>query len=73
MPPYLVVGNVLSFFYRYPKDIKSPSKHNIALLYWPLPLSVLCQRLRQIMVLSNPSLISPFFSFSEGIFIRNDF
>lgn len=35
-----------------------PSKHNVAPLYWSLPLSVLCQRLRQIMVLRGHSLIS---------------
>jgi hypothetical protein len=43
-----------------PEEIKSPSKYNIALLYWLLLLSVLCQWLRQIIVLSNPSLLSLF-------------
>jgi hypothetical protein len=36
----------LFFFYRYPKEIKSFSKHNIVLLYWSLSLRVLCQWLR---------------------------
>ena len=40
----------------------SYSKHNVAPLYWSLPLSVLYQRLRQIMVSSNHSLISLIFS-----------
>jgi hypothetical protein len=38
------------------------SKHNVAPLYWSLPLSVLCQRLRQIMVLRGHSLISLIFN-----------
>jgi len=38
------------------------SKHNVAPLYWSWPLSVLCQRLRQTMVLRNHSLISLLFS-----------
>jgi len=58
MPPYLVVGNVLLFFLQ---GIDSPSKHNVAPLYWSLPLSVLCQRLRQIMGLRDHSLISLLF------------
>jgi len=39
-----------------------PFKHNVAPLYWSFPLSVLCQRLRQIMVLRGQSLISLIFS-----------
>ena len=38
------------------------SKHNVAPLYWSLPPRVLCQRLRQIMVLRSHSLISLLFS-----------
>ena len=38
-----------------------PSKHNVAPLYWSLPPSVFCQRLRQIMVLRDQSLISLLF------------
>jgi len=56
-----------------PEEIKSPSKYNIALLYWLLLLSVLCQWLKQIIVLSNPSLLSLFLSFGEGIFTQNKF
>jgi hypothetical protein len=60
MPYFLIVGNV--FFPLFPllEEIKSPSKYNIALLYWLLLLSVLCQWLRQIILLSNPSLLSLF-------------
>ena len=39
-----------------------PSKHNVAPLYWSLPPSVLCQQLRQIIVLRSHSLISLLFS-----------
>ena len=59
MPPCLVEGNVPLFFL---EGITSPSKPNVALLYWSLPPSVLCQWLRQIMVLRDHSLISLLFS-----------
>ena len=59
MPPCLVVGNAPLFFL---EGIDSPSKHNIAPLYWSLPPSMLCQLLRKIMVLRGSSLISLLFS-----------
>jgi hypothetical protein len=49
-----------SFFFL--EGIDFPYKHNVAPLYWPLPLSVLCQQLRQMMFLSDHSLISLIFS-----------
>jgi hypothetical protein len=58
-PPCLVEGNVPLFFL---EGIDSPSKPNVALLYWSLPPSVLCQWFRQIMVLRDHSLISLLFS-----------
>jgi hypothetical protein len=59
MPLCLLVGNVPLFFFL--KRIVIPSQHNVAPLYWPLPLGVPCQRLRKIMVLSDHSLIFFFF------------
>jgi hypothetical protein len=38
------------------------SKHNVAPLHWSWPLSVLCQLLRQIMLLRSHSLISLLFN-----------
>ena len=58
-PPCLVEGNVPLFFL---EGIDSPSKPNVALLYWSLPPNVLCQWFRQIMVLRDHSLISLLFS-----------
>jgi len=55
MPPCLIVGN----FHLFSRIF--PSKHNVAPLYWSLPPSVLCQRLRKIMVLRDQSLISLLF------------
>ena len=49
----------LSFFL---EGIDFPSKHNVAPLYWPLPLSVFCRLLRQIMMLSDHSLIAFIFN-----------
>jgi hypothetical protein len=43
------------------------SKHNVAPLYWSLPTSVLCQLLRQIMVLRGSSLISLLFSLVKDV------
>ena len=54
------------------KRIVIPSQHNVAPLYWPLPLGVPCQRLRKIMVLSDHSLIFFFFKFVEEIFVLNE-
>ena len=52
--------------------IDFPFKHNVAPLYWSLPLSVLCQQLRQIIILSDHSLISLLFSLvKEYLFIMN--
>jgi len=51
-----------SLFDGYLEGIDFPSKHNVAPLYWLLLLGVLCQRVKQIMVLSDHSLISLIFS-----------
>jgi hypothetical protein len=48
--------------YVYLEGINFSSKHNVAPLYWSLPLSVLCKRLKQIMILSDHYLISLLFS-----------
>jgi len=58
--------------YVYLEGINFSSKHNVAPLYWPLPLSVLCKRLKQIMILSDHYLISLLFSLvKEYLFIMN--
>jgi hypothetical protein len=58
------------FFFFFLEGIDFPSKHNVAPLYWSLPLTVFCQRLRQIMVLSDNSLISLLFSLVKEYLFR---
>jgi len=75
MPPCLVVGNVLfffffSFFFFFLKGINFPSKYNVTPLYWSLSISVFCQWLRQIMILSDHSLISLIFSLVNEYLFR---
>jgi len=69
MPPYLVVRDIplLVFFL---ERIDFPYKYNVAPLYWSLPLNVFCQRLRQIMVLSDHSLISLLFGLVKEYLFR---
>jgi hypothetical protein len=56
------------FLFFYLEGINFPSKYNVAPFNWPLPLSVLCQWLRQIIVSRNLSLL---FSFGERSFVYN--
>jgi hypothetical protein len=67
MSPCLVVGDVLLLFL---EGIDFPSKHNVSPLYWPLPLSMLCQQLRQMMILNDHSLISLIFNLVEEYLSR---
>ena len=60
------------FLFFFLEEIDFPSKHNVAPLYWSLPLSVFCERLRQIIVLSGHSLISLLFSLGEGISVQKE-
>ena len=70
MPPCLVEGNVPLFFL---ERIDSPYKPNVALLYWSLPPSMLCQLLRQIMVLRGFYPISLSFSLVKEYGSRMNF
>jgi hypothetical protein len=52
------------------EGIDFPSKYNVAPLYWSLSISVFCQWLRQIMILSDHSLISLLFSLVKEYLFR---